>query len=166
MSSFSNRSFTLWELFALLWLPHFVDHLWPPWRCTPQIFLQAEPAGRNSGNWQTPGDNLWNPLQHSAQALAQWRLPGSDWAWSGSRPVILPGGDTPVGWLRLPLTSLQSEVLIAFFPSPSPFKAVRPASQTEGSPCLLLFPLPFVFHRGYPPSPKLLTLSWPLLPRD
>lgn len=146
-------TFNLWELFLPLWLFHFVAHLRQLWRHTAQISLQAEPARRTVVNRASPGVT---PLESTAasnlspQSLGSSRAmsedDGDSGAWSFLPTGTTPGAGSDFRRLHCSLKLFLSNL----FPLPSPFKAVKPSSQTEGCLRLPLFPLPLIFHRRYP----------------
>ena len=155
-------TFNIWGLFLLLWLFHFVHHLWQLWRCPAQISLQGEPAGRSAVDWEPPGAVMLGSTGAFNPSPTSWEAPRQRLTTVGTRAwgIFHPSGlaetfsDCTAVWKGSPSFPI-------LLPSPSPFKAVRPTSQTEGSLCLLLFPPLFIFHRHYPQYIViLLTFSW------
>lgn len=139
--------------------------------------LEVQPSDLPSRRtcWKAHGwltDSRWAPLESIATSN-----PSPPYSLGGSQAMTEPGGDSrawsllPVGntgWAGQGFLRLHCNLILLFpilSPSPSPFKAARPASQTGGSPRLLLCPLSFVFHRHYPQSLMLHSLSWLFLLR-
>lgn len=124
--------------------------VWQPWRCTHTLSHKREPSGRSPISWQTPAAVLLGytavfPLRpHSPQAVPSGGTRVElQWALFAPRSPHWPGWD----FLR---AVLQSLVLYALLSPSSSFTGVRPASCSEGSPCLLLLPPSLILHNCFP----------------
>lgn len=106
---------------------------------------------REHSDWQPPATTAVDPPQHSLQGHSCSKLhQASDWA---PRKTLLTGDpcsgapNQPCqGFRRI---SLQSEAFLTQSRLSS-FTGVKPTSQSEGSPSLLLFPLPLSLQVFFP----------------
>ena len=114
---------------------------WSPRMAAMEVYLSNLPLGRTCQKWcgwlrAYRCRSLESRAASTPSLHSHWKLAGNDWPWWGPQSLST---NNPGGWLR------HSQMARSLKLFPSPLKAVRPASQTEGSP-LLLSPWAFTFH--------------------